>query len=136
MFGTAILAAVMIFSPVLSREAVAAKPQLPPYKSSGVIPGTELLYEKLSINNKGKVKITVVNPTNNGVAFTANFGFYNNKGSYLTGFAIEGFAAANRKLDYSLTLENLKAYRKATMMKVLGRSGRMGKDPDIGYGGE
>ena len=136
MFGAAILVAVMIFSVALSTEAEAAKQKLPPYRSSGVIPGTALLYEKLVINDKGEVKITVVNPTNNGVAFTANFSFYNNKDTYLTGFTLDGFASAQRKMVYSFDLDNYRAYRNATMMKVLGRSGRMGKNPDIGNGGE
>ena len=134
-FGAAILAALIIFSAALSVEAGTAKQKLPPYRSSGVIPGTALLYERLAINDKGDVKITVVNPTNNGVAFTANFGFYNNKDRYLTGFTLDGFAAANRKIDYSLKLDNNRAYRNATMMKVLGRAGRMGKNPGIGDGG-
>ena len=133
---TVILAAVMVFSGLFSAEAKTAKQKLPPYKSSGVIPGTSLLYEKLAINDKGEVKITVVNPTNSGVGFTANFGFYNNKDMYLTGFTLDGFAAAQRKTVYSLDLDDCMAYRKATMMKVLGRSGRMGRNPDFDDGGE
>jgi len=128
----AILAVVLIFSAALSAESKTTQPKLPPYRASGVIPGTALLYEKLSVNDKGDVKITVVNPTNNGVAFSANFGFYNNKDIYLTGFMIDGFAAANRKIAYSLKLGNSRAYRNATMMKVLGRAGRMGKYPGDG----
>ena len=134
MFGTIIIAVVMIFSAVLSVEAATKKPKLPPYRSSGVIPGTALLYEKLVINDKGEVRITVVNPTNNGVAFNARFGFYNNKDKYLTGFTIDGFAAGNRKIAYSSRVDN-RAYRNATTMKVLGRAGRMGKDPDVGDDG-
>jgi len=132
-----ILVVMLVFTAAFSAEAATARrsrQQIPPYKSSGVIPGTALLYEKLSISDKGEVKITVVNPTNNGVAFTARFGFYNNKDRYLTGFTIEGFAAANRKIDYSFKLDNLRAYRNAVTMKVLGRSGRTGRDPDIGDG--
>ena len=136
MFSAAILVAVMVFSVVFSAEAKVTKQKLPPYRSSGVIPGTSLLYEKLAINDKGEVKIKVVNPTNNGVAFTANFGFYNNKETYLTGFTLDGFASAGRKIAYSFDLDDYRAYRSATMMKVLGRSGRMGKDPDIEDGFE
>ena len=135
-FWTAILTAIMIFSAASSAEAKVTKQKLPPYRSSGTIPGTALLYEKLAINDKGEVKITIVNPTNNGVGFTANFGFYNNKDTYLTGFTLDGFAAAQRKIVYSLDLDNYIAYRNATMMKVLGRSGRMGRNPDIEDGGE
>ena len=134
-FVTAILAAVIVFSAALSAEAKIVKTKLPPYRPSGVIPGTALLYEKLAINNRGEVKITVVNPTNNGVAFTAKFSFFNNKKTYLTGFTIDGFAAPNRKIVYSLEVDNYIAYRKAAMMKVLGRAGRMGRNPDIGDGG-
>jgi hypothetical protein len=133
-FGAVILAAVMIFFPAFAAEAGAAKPKLPPYRSSGVIPGTSLLYEKLTINNKGEVKITIANPTNNGVAFTARFGFYDNRDRYLTGFTVEGFAPANRKIEYSLELDNFNAYRRATMMKVLGRGGRTGRNPHSGDG--
>ena len=135
-FTVAILAVVLIFSVVFSAEAKVTKQKLPPYRSSGAIPGTALLYEKLAINNNGEVKITVINPTNNGVAFTANFSFYNNKDTYLTGFTLDGFAAAQRRIVYSLDLDDYIAYRKATMMRVLGRSGRMGRDPDIEDGFE
>ena len=131
--GTALLAAVIFFFSTFSAESAS---RLPPYRSSGVIPGTSLLYEKLSISDRGEVKITIVNPTNNGVSFSANFGFYDNNDTYLTGFIVDGFAAANRKIVYSLTLDNYRAYRNATMMKVLGRAGRMGKDPDLGDDGQ
>ena len=134
-FRAAILAAVVIFSVALSAESKTTQPKFPPYKPSGAIPGTSLLYEKLAINDKGEVKITIVNPTNNGVAFNARFGFYNNKDTYLTGFIVDGFAAGNGKIAYSLRLDNSRAYRNAIMMKVLGRAGRMGKDPGIDDGG-
>ena len=134
-FVTAILAAVIVFSAALTAEAKTVKTKIPPYRSNGAIPGTVLLYEKLVINDRGEVKLTIVNPTNNGVAFTAKFSFFNNKETYLTGFTIDGFAAANRKIVYSEEVDDFIAYRKATMMKVLGRAGRMGKDPDIGDGG-
>jgi hypothetical protein len=114
----------------------AAKAKLPPYRASGVIPGTELEYEKLAISDRGDVVITIVNPTNKGVAFTSKFSFYSAKDKYLTGFAIEGFASANRKAVYSLELDDYRAYRRAATMKVLGRSGRMGKDPDKDNGSE
>ena len=123
----AIFAVTIIFSITISAEARTATP--PPYRPSGVIPGTSLLYERLVISNNGGVKITIVNPTNNGVAFNARFAFFNNKDAYLTGFIIDDFATANGKKDYSLRLDNHRAYRNAIMMRVLGRAGRMGRDP-------
>ncbi|MDR1509041.1 MAG: hypothetical protein LBS53_05340 [Synergistaceae bacterium] len=102
---------------------------LPPYRASGVIPGTDLTYEKLFIDDQGAVAITIVNPLGNGVSFTSNFSFYNSKGEYLTGFTVSDFAQAGRKQEYSFELDDYKAFRKASSMKVLGRSGRMGKNP-------
>jgi hypothetical protein len=67
-----------------------------------------------------------------GVSFTSNFSFYGGKNEYLTGFTVQGFANAKGKARYALELDDYKAYRKAASMKVLGRSGRMGKDPDGG----
>jgi hypothetical protein len=105
---------------------------LPPYRTSGVIPGTDLTYEKLFIDDQGVVSITIVNPRGSGVSFTSNFSFYNSKGEYLTGFTVSDFAQANRKHEYSFELDDYKAFRRASGMKVLGRSGRMGKKPDDG----
>jgi hypothetical protein len=105
---------------------------LPPYRANGVIPGTDLKYEKLFIDGEGIVTITIVNPLGNGVSFTSNFSFYNSKGEYLTGFTVSDFARASWKQEYSFELDDYKAFRRASSMKVLGRSGRMGKDPDDG----
>ncbi|MDR1580044.1 MAG: hypothetical protein LBS35_06775, partial [Synergistaceae bacterium] len=58
--------------------------------------------------------------------------FYNAKNVYLTGFVVEGFSRANGRETYTLELDDLKAYKKAATMKVLGRSGRMGRTPDYG----
>jgi hypothetical protein len=128
----AIVAIVILTLVPYRAEAKTKKISLPPYRASGVIPGTDLTYEKLVINDKGEVKISIVNPGNYGVSFTSNFSFYSGKGEYLTGFIIKGFAAAKRKVAYSLELDDYKAYSKAVSMKVLGRSGRMGKDNDDG----
>jgi hypothetical protein len=105
---------------------------LPPYRPSGVIPGTDLTYEKLFIDDGGIVTITIVNPVAKGVSFTSKFSFYNSKGEYLTGFTIADFAQASRKQEYSFELDDYKAFRGASGMRVLGRSGRMGRDPDDG----
>ena len=130
--GAAILAALVVFFVTFSAEAAT---RLPPYRSSGVIPGTSLSYEKLAINNRGEVTITIVNPTNNGVSFSANFSFFNNNDRYLTGFFVEGFAAANRNLVLSAQVDDLRAYRSAVMMRVLGRSGRTARAPATGDAG-
>jgi hypothetical protein len=113
-------------------EAKAKKAKLPPYRPSGVIPGTDLKYEKMFIDDGGAVSVTIVNPQNTGVYFTSNFSFYNGKGEYLTGFVVKGFAAGNGRAVYALELDDVRAYRKATVMKTLGRSGRTGKIPDDG----
>ena len=131
--AAAIFAATVFFFAAISGEAKASTP--PPYRSSGVIPGTSLSYERLTIGDRGQVTITIVNPTNTGVTFNARFAFFDNKDTYLTGFTIDDFAAANGKNDYSLRLDNYRAYRNATTMRILGRSGRMGRDPGMGDDG-
>ena len=127
-----ILAAAAALAASRPAEAKTTRSGIPPYRASGVIPGTDLTYEKLFIDDQGAVTITIVNPRNSGASFTSNFSFYNSKGEYLTGFTISDFARANWKQEYSLELDDYKAFRKASSMKVLGRSGRMGKDPDDG----
>jgi hypothetical protein len=124
-----IMLAVLISAFSFSAEAKTKKSSIPPYRPSGVIPGTDLKYEKLFIADDGAVTIRITNPTTRGVSFTSNFSFYNGKGEYLTGFVISGFAHAGRTAAYSLALDDNKAYKKATLMKVLGRSGRTGKTP-------
>jgi hypothetical protein len=113
-------------------EGKTKKPKLPPYRPSGVIPGTDLKYEKLFVSDNGAVSIIILNPKNIGVSFVSNFSFYNSKNEYLTGFVVEGFSRANGRETYILELDDLKAYKKAAAMKVLGRSGRMGRTPDYG----
>jgi hypothetical protein len=129
--------AALVFAPFLCGASEAAKKNfMPPYRQSGVIPGTGLKYEKLVVSGSGEVSITIVNPGNYGVSFTSNFSFYDGKNEYLTGFTVQGFANGNGKAAYALELDDYKAYRKAASMKVLGRSGRMGKNPDPGGGAE
>ncbi|MDR3165834.1 MAG: hypothetical protein LBU13_09690 [Synergistaceae bacterium] len=113
-------------------EGKTKKSKLPPYRPSGVISGTDLKYEKLFIDDDGVVSITILNPKNTGVSFVSNFSFYNGKNEYLTGFTVEGFSRANGRATYTLELDNFAAYKKAAVMKVLGRSGRMGRTPDDG----
>ncbi|MDR0654231.1 MAG: hypothetical protein LBG12_13125 [Synergistaceae bacterium] len=108
-------------------EGKTKKAKLPPYRPSGVIPGTDLKYERLFVGDDGTVSIIIVNPQNTGVSFVSNFSFYNSKNVYLTGFVVEGFSRANGRETYTLELDDLKAYKKAAAMKVLGRSGRMGR---------
>jgi hypothetical protein len=111
-------------------EGKTKKPKLPPYRPSGVISGTDLKYEKLFIDGDGVVSITILNPKNVGVSFVSNFSVYNGKNEYLTGFTVEGFSQANGRATYTLELDDFAAYKKAVAMKVLGRSGRMGRAPD------
>jgi len=115
-----------------SSEAKTKKPQMPPYRPSGIIPGTDLKYEKLVIDDAGAVSIYIVNERAAGVSFSSNFTFVNSNGEYLTGFTIKGFAQPNRKTRYQLGLDDHKKLKKASSMKVLGRSGRMGKTPKYG----
>lgn len=136
-------AAVVILALLLSAfvmcglsEGKTKKPKLPPYRPSGVIPGTDLKYEKLFIGDDGAVSVTILNPKNTGVSFASNFSFYSGKNEYLTGFSVEGFSRANGRETYTLELDDLRAYKKAAVMKVLGRSGRMGRDPDYGTAGD
>jgi hypothetical protein len=135
-FTHAALICALVLLTVFAPDAHAAKAKLPPYRPGGSIPGTELKYEKLSVSDRGEVAITVVNPTDRGVAYTANFSFYGSKDEYLTGFALTGFARAGGKILHSFDLDDYKAYRKAVTMKVLGRSGRTGKNPAPDDGAE
>ncbi|MDR1916031.1 MAG: hypothetical protein LBQ58_05600, partial [Synergistaceae bacterium] len=83
-------------------------------------------YDKLFIDDKGAVSITIINPENSGVNFTSSFTFYNSKGEYLTGFTIEGSSPRNSRKTYNLHLNNYKKMKTAFYMKVLGRSGGPG----------
>ena len=106
-------------------SAIAADSGLPPYRSSGKISGTSLLYENLYIDKQGNVAITITNPERTGEKFAANFSFYTDKGVYLTGFALEGFAGRVSRTSYELKMENYAKLKRAAYMKVLGRSGRL-----------
>ncbi|GHV53433.1 hypothetical protein FACS1894216_11420 [Synergistales bacterium] len=104
------------------------KPALPPFKPSGPIPGTSLVYEKMAVNEKGLVTLSIRNTERTGVRFRASFSFFSNTGEYLTGFELEGVAPASGSVPYSLAMPDYKKYKKAAFMKVLGRSGRVGGD--------
>lgn len=97
---------------------------IPPYRSSGKIAGTALLYDKLKIDNKGNVTIIVSNPGKTGEAFVANFNFYTNNDVYLTGFSIEGFAPRMSNVSYALNITDYTKLKNAAYMKTFGRSGR------------
>lgn len=136
LWTAAVIAAFFIAAAAGEASAKGAKAKLPPYKPNGVIPGTELLYEKLAIGEDGMASIVIVNPTRHGVSFAANFSFYSDKDEYLTGFTVDGFADAGMRKFHSFELDNYKAYRRASTMKVLGRAGRARNAPDRGDGGE
>jgi hypothetical protein len=104
------------------------KPALPPFKPSGPIPGTSLVYEKMTVDDKGQVTLSVRNTERTGVRFRASFSFFSNKGEYLTGFDLEGVAPSSASVPYSLAMPDYKKYKRANYMKVLGRSGRAGGD--------
>jgi hypothetical protein len=95
-----------------------------PYRPSGPIPGTKLQYENLHVSEKGRVTLTVYNPETVGVNFQANFSFHDDKGGYLTGFSIDGFAQQRTRAAYALDLPAHAKMKRATNMKVLGRAGR------------
>ena len=101
---------------------------MPPYRTSGTIPGTSLIYKKLNIGNTGKVTVYIYNPERNGVRFRANFSFYSAKNEYLTGFKMDGFAPALAEEAYSMLLPQYKKMRQVSYMTVMGRSGRVGGD--------
>ncbi len=121
-----LLLATFLFLFFLESRASAANASIPPYRVSGSISGTGLLYDKLRIDGKGVVTILISNPGKTGESFVANFSFYTEKGVYLTGFSIEGFAGRMSSTSYALDLPNHKSMKKAAYMKVLGRSGRIG----------
>lgn len=116
------LALLLVF--FLTRGAMAVDATIPPYKTSGSIAGTELLYDRLKIESNGKATIIISNPGKTGQRFVANFSFYTEKGAYLTGFSIEGFAGRMSNTSYAFSVPGHKSLKKAAYMKALGRSGR------------
>jgi hypothetical protein len=76
------------------------------------------------VADDGAVGIVIYNPTRDGVTYTANFSFYNSKGEYLTGFSVGGFASGGSRTGFSLQLPDYREFRRASLMKVLGRAGR------------
>ncbi|MDR3280233.1 MAG: hypothetical protein LBT23_06960 [Synergistaceae bacterium] len=133
-FAAAAIAVIMCALMSSRAEAKTQKPAMPPYRPSGIIPGTDLKYERLVISDAGVVSIYIVNERSAGVSFSSNFSFFNNKGVYLTGFNIKDFAPPNGKIRFVLDLDEYKKLKKASSMKVLGRAGRMGKAPEYGEG--
>jgi hypothetical protein len=131
-----VLALVLCAAPHGEASAKAKKPSMPPYRPNGAISGTDLTYERLTINEEGVMNILIVNPKPHGVSFTSNFSFYGNSGGYVTGFTLSGFVPASGKVGYSLELEEYKKLQKASSMRVLGRAGRMGKTDEDGETGE
>jgi hypothetical protein len=101
---------------------------MPPYRTSGTIPGTSLIYKKLYVGDNGKVTVCIYNPGRSGVRFRANFSFYSAKNEYLTGFKMDGFAPALVEEAYSLSLPQYKKMRQVSYMTVMGRSGRVSGD--------
>lgn len=122
--GTCILFIALLVPMCLQAGAAKSEKDKRPYASSGAIPGTSLTYENLFINGKGIATITIHNPTSTGVSFSANFSFYDDKRKYVTGFTVSGYAAAAGRNALFTEVKDYKKLKKATHMKVLGRSGR------------
>ncbi|MDR1885272.1 MAG: DUF3244 domain-containing protein [Synergistaceae bacterium] len=122
----ALLLAVFAATSEAAKKTSRKAPPIPPYRASGSIPGTPLLYENLFISDSGRVTITIYNPENTGVNFSSNFSFYTEKGEFTTGFTLSGFASGRDRVSYALDMPNFADYKRAKNMKVLGRSGRTG----------
>ncbi|MDR3355211.1 MAG: hypothetical protein LBO21_09245 [Synergistaceae bacterium] len=106
------------------KKKAAKVPPVPPYKASGPIPGTPLLYENLFIAENGRVTITIYNPEESGLNFSSKFAFYSGKEEILTGFTIKGFIARRHRKSYAFDMTDFDNYKQAKSMKVLGRAGR------------
>ncbi|MDR1021485.1 MAG: hypothetical protein LBL73_12050 [Synergistaceae bacterium] len=122
------LCAVAPGAALAAKKKTAKAPALPPYKAAGTIPGTALSYERLFVAEDGSVSVMIRNPERSGVRFRATFSFYSAKNVLLTGFQIEGTAAAVTLARYSLKLPDHKKMKDVSYMTVLGRSGRTGGD--------
>ena len=128
-WSATLLLAVLAFTSSLTNPAEAAKKKKaeetrPTYATSGPIPGTQLTYENLAVNSHGVVTVTIHNPASTGVSFSANFTFYDGKGQSVAAFSLSGFAGARNRNAHMLQMKDYKNFRKATTLKVLGRSGR------------
>lgn len=117
-----LVCAVMLLALSAACEA-ASKNAEPEYEQNGTISGTPLLYQNLVVNKHGVAAVTIYNPTTTGVSFSANFSFYDSKGKYLAGFSVSGFASRSTRSTHIEEID-YKKIRKATSVKVLGRSGR------------
>lgn len=114
----------LLFLALSAGAALGAGVTPTPYRASGSIAGTGLLYDKLKIDGGGRVTITISNPGRTGESFVANFSFYTEKGVWLAGFSIEGFAGRVSDTSYALDFPDHGKLKKAAYMKVLGRAGR------------
>ena len=119
-----LLVCIFFLSLFLRSVACEAASGTPEYAESGTISGTPLQYQNLVVNKHGVVAVTIYNPTNTGVSFSANFAFHDSKGNYLTGFSLSGFASRNTRSSHIEEGLDYKKFRKAASVKVLGRSGR------------
>ena len=128
--GVAILLAALTLAfqanPAEAAKKKKAEEARPAYAASGPIPGTQLAYENLAVNKHGFVSLTIHNPSSTGVSFSANFTFYDSKGGAVAAFSLSGFATARTRNGHIVQMKNYndKNFKKATSLKVLGRSGR------------
>lgn len=124
--AASVIAAASLSFAFFGETTPAANAAPAPYRASGNIPGTELFYDKLKIDGRGRVTVTISNPDKTGKSFAASFNFYTEKDAWLTGFSIEGFAGRMTNTAYALNFRDHKKLKKASYMKVLGRAGRTG----------
>lgn len=116
-----LLALLLCFASALPGLCAAKKEESsPPYRTSGSIGGTDLLFRDLTITKQGS-HVMIVNPGRRGTFFSANFAFFNAKNQFLTGFTLEGYAAINNKNRVSFHFGDYKKLKKAVDLKVIGR---------------
>ena len=114
---------ILFFCFILSSPALCSTKKTespPPYRTSGSIGGTDLLFRELIITKQGS-SVMIVNPGRRGTFFNANFAFFDAKNQFLTGFTLEGYAAINNKNRVVFSFNDFKKLRKATDLKVIGR---------------
>ncbi len=110
----------ILSAPAFCAAKKAESPQPSPYRTSGSIGGTDLLFRELTITKQG-ASVMIINPGRRGTFFNANFAFFDAKNQFLTGFTLEGYAAINNKNLVTFPFNDLKKLRKATDLKVIGR---------------